>query len=191
LTADDIATALGLTANAVRAQIIAMERDGVVRRVGRRPGLTRPSYLFELTPEVEQLLSRAYVPLLAQLVRVFASGLPPDQVESLLRQAGSALADELLMGKRPSGTLGARVTAASEFINEQLGALTHVERNGGYKIQAVGCPLAALTEKHQVVCLAMEQFVARVAGAPVHECCERSVRPRCCFEIERRRSAPR
>lgn len=191
LTTDDIASALGLTANAVRAQIIAMERDGVVRRVGRRPGLTRPSHIFELTPEVEQLLSRAYIPLLTQLVRVFSAGLPPAQVESLLRQAGGALADELLMGKRPTGSLAARVSAASEFMNEHLGALTHVEKNRSYKIQGAGCPLAALTAKHQAVCLAMEQLVSRVAGARVHQCCERSGRPRCCFEIEQRRSARR
>ena len=54
-----------------------MERDGVARpRSGRRAGATRPSHLFELTPEVEQLLSRAYIPVLTHLVEVFAGGLP-------------------------------------------------------------------------------------------------------------------
>ena len=76
LTVDDIASKLELSASGVRAQITAMERDGVVRRVGRRPGTTRPSRIFELTPEVEQLLSRAYIPLLTQLVDVFTNGLP-------------------------------------------------------------------------------------------------------------------
>jgi predicted ArsR family transcriptional regulator len=59
LTADDIASKLRLTRNAIRAQITGMERDGVVRRAGQRPGTTRLSHVFELTPEVEQLLSRA------------------------------------------------------------------------------------------------------------------------------------
>jgi predicted ArsR family transcriptional regulator len=68
LTAEDIATKLGLTRSAVRIQITAMERDGVVRKVGKRPGTTRPSHLFELTPEVEQFLSKAYVPVLTHLV---------------------------------------------------------------------------------------------------------------------------
>ena len=62
LTVDEIAGQVALTPNAVRAQLMAMERDGVVRRTGRRPGTTRPSHVFELTPEVEQLLSQAYVP---------------------------------------------------------------------------------------------------------------------------------
>src|SRR3990170_5594005 len=91
-TVDDIAAKLGLTPNAVRAQITGMERDGVVQRVGQRPGTTRPSQVFELTPEIEQLLSQAYIPLLTQLVRVFADGLPPDQVDALMREAGRGLA---------------------------------------------------------------------------------------------------
>ena len=98
LTVDDIASKLELSASGVRAQITAMERDGVVRRVGRRPGTTRPSRIFELTPEVEQLLSRAYIPLLTQLVDVFANGLPARQVDALLREAGRKLAGELSSG---------------------------------------------------------------------------------------------
>ena len=95
LTADDLASRLEISPSGVRAQIAAMERDGVVRQVGRRPGTTRPSRVFELTAEVEQLLSRAYIPLLTQLVDVFADGLPGDQLDGLLREAGRRLAAEL------------------------------------------------------------------------------------------------
>ena len=185
LTADDIAAELGVTPSAIRAQITSMERDGVVRRAGQRPGTTRPSHVFELTQEVEQLLSTAYVPLLTQLVDVFAAGLPATQLERMLRQAGKRLADELSRGK-PAGTLAARVAIASEIMNEQLGATTRVETNGNYIIRGFGCPLAALTGKHPGVCMAMESLVAEVVGAPVHECCDRSDRPHCCFEIRRR-----
>lgn len=191
LTVDDIASTLELSASGVRAQITAMERDGVVRRVGRRPGTTRPSRIFELTPEVEQLLSRAYLPLLTQLVDVFANSLPARQVNALLRETGRKLAGELSSG-RPAGSLRSRVTAASEMLNVQLGAVTRVESNGAYVIRGDGCPLSALTGKHPTVCRAMESLVEEVVGAPVHECCERAQRPRCCFEIKStRRSASR
>jgi predicted ArsR family transcriptional regulator len=181
-TVDDLATKLELSASGVRAQITAMERDGVVRRVGRRPGTTRPSLIFELTPEVEQLLSRAYIPLLSQLVDVFANKLPARQVDTLLREAGKNLAGLLSPG-RPTGPLRARVIATSELLNDQLGAVTHVEENGRYIIRGQGCPLSALTGKHPAVCRVMESLVKEVAGASVHECCERAQRPRCCFEI--------
>jgi predicted ArsR family transcriptional regulator len=184
LTAEDVATKLGLTRSAIRAQITAMERDGVVRRAGQRPGATRPSHVFELTPEVEQLLSSAYIPLLSQLIAVFSEGLPTPQLEELLRKAGQRLADDLCGGRRPAGDLGSRVAILSEMLNEQLGAMTHVERNGKYIIRGAGCPLAAVTGKHRGVCLAMESLVSEVVGAPAHECCDRTERPRCCFEIK-------
>jgi predicted ArsR family transcriptional regulator len=181
-TVDEIARQLGLTANAVRAQLTSMERDGLVLRSGRRPGTTRPAHIFELTPEVEQLLSRAYIPLLSQLVQTFAGSLPADQVEALLRKTGRALAAELLAGRPPSGSLRSRVSLASRLLNEQLGALTHVEKNGRFVIRDVGCPLSAITGKH-AVCLAMESLVSEVVGERVHECCVREGRPRCCFQI--------
>lgn len=183
LTADDIATTLGLTRSAIRVQISAMERDGVVRKVGKRAGTTRPSHVYELTPAVEQLLSKAYIPVLTHLVEVFAEALPAEQVEALLRRTGRGLAHELSRGKRPGGGLRSRAAAASTMLNEHLGALTHVEGNGGIVIRGAGCPLAALTGKHRGVCLAMESLVTEIVGVPVRQCCDRDERPRCCFEI--------
>jgi len=184
LTADDVARMLGLTRSAVRLQIAAMERDGVVRKTGKRPGATRPSHVFELTPEVEQLLSTAYIPLLTGLVDVFADALPADQIVALLRRTGSGLAQQLTRGKRLSGSLRSRAAAASELMNAHLGAMTRVESNGGIVIRGAGCPLAALTGKHDGVCLAMESLVSEIVGVPVHQCCDRRDRPQCCFEIK-------
>jgi DeoR family transcriptional regulator, suf operon transcriptional repressor len=184
LTVDDIASKLDLTPNAVRAQLTALERDGVVQRAGRRPGTTRPSNVFELTPEVEQLLSQAYLPFLTHMVRVFANAFPAAQVDRLMRDVGKSLASDLTVQARPAATLRARVSAASDLLNKQLGAVTHVESNGKYVIRGVGCPLAALTGKHPAVCLAIESLLTEVIGAPVHECCDRTARPKCCFEIK-------
>jgi len=184
LTVDEMASKLELRASGVRALVTAMERDGVVRRGGRRAGTTRPSQIFELTPEVEQLLSRAYIPLLTRLVDLFAEMLPVRQVDRLLRRVGEKLARDL-SPVPPSGSLRARVAAASGVLNEQLGAVTHVVENGKYVIRGAACPLSALTGKHPAVCRAMERLVAELTGASVHECCERDERPRCCFEITR------
>ena len=186
LTADDVATSLGLTRSAVRAHITAMERDGVVRKAGKRPGTTRPSHVYELSAQVEQLLSKAYIPLLTHLVGVFAEALPSEQVETLLRRTGTRLAHELSRGKRLAGGVKSRAAAASAMLNEHLGALTHVEANGKIVIRGASCPLAALTGKHRGVCLAMESLVTEIVGVPVLECCDREQRPRCCFEIHAR-----
>jgi DeoR family transcriptional regulator, suf operon transcriptional repressor len=183
-TSEEIAKRLGLTPSAVRVQITTMERDGVVRRIGKRPGTTRPSHLFELTREAEQLLSKAYIPMLVELVRAFAAELPAKQLNALFRRAGRALADELSRGKQPTGNLRSRVAAASEMMNNHLGATTRVETNGKIVIRGFGCPLAAVTGNHRGVCLAMESLVTEIVGTRVRECCDRGERPRCCFEID-------
>ena len=184
LTVDELALELRVTPSAVRAQVGAMERDGVVRRAGLRPGTTRPWQVFELSPEVEQLLSSAYIPLLTQLIDVFSDELPADQLEAMLRQTGRKLAHQLSKGTQPGGNLRSRIVTVSELMNVQLGATTYVKKNGEFVIRGLGCPLAALTGKHPGVCLAMESFVAAMVRAPVRECCERAERPLCCFRIQ-------
>jgi predicted ArsR family transcriptional regulator len=184
LAVDDIAGHVELTRNAVRSHITAMERDGVIQRVGRRPGTTRPFQTYELTREVDQLLSRAYIPFLGQLIESLAGALSPDQVDLLAREVGRGLAHQMLRGRRLTGTLESNVRAASALLNEELGAITHVESNGHYVIRGAGCPLSAVTGKHPDVCRSMETLVSEIVGTPVRECCDRANRPKCCFEIE-------
>jgi DeoR family transcriptional regulator, suf operon transcriptional repressor len=183
LTVDELTSALGLTDNAVRVQLASMERDGLVRRTLMRRGPTRPSNVFELTPELEQLLSRAYMPLLTQLIRTCAEREPPEEFDALMREAGRGLARDVAP-QRPDGPLAARVAAASRFLNTELGALTEVERSDDHLvIRGHGCPLAALTGKHPGVCHAIESLLAEMLGARVAECCDRKERPRCCFHV--------
>ncbi|PYR62462.1 MAG: hypothetical protein DMF88_27180, partial [Acidobacteria bacterium] len=136
LTAEEMASQLDLTPTAIRAQLAGMERDGLVRRVGQKRGVTRPSQVFELTAEVEQLLSGLYVPMLSHLVRVFSTDLRSDQLKKVMRQAGKSLARDFQGARRPTTSLEARVTAANELMITQLGAVTHVVRkNGGFLIR--------------------------------------------------------
>ena len=183
-TVDALAAALRLTPNAVRAQLTVMERDGLVKRAGLLAGATRPSHRYELTPALEELLSGAYVPLLVHLVRTLSGALRPAQLDPLLRQTGRSLAVEVTGGARLPGDLPARVRKASEFLNDELGAVTKVvRRNGGFVLQGQGCPLAAITGKEPAVCTIVESLLQELVGAPVRECCDRAGRPACCFEI--------
>jgi predicted ArsR family transcriptional regulator len=186
LTTEEMASRLGMTASAVRAQLAGMERDGLVRRAGQKRGATRPSHVFELTAEVEQLLSGMYVPLLNHFIRVCTDRLPTDQVGRIMRQTGRSLADDFSAPKR-TATLEARVRSASELMVAELGAVTHVERkNGGFVIRGVSCPIAAISGKLPSACLIVEAFLREIVGAAVRECCDRNGRPRCCFEIKPR-----
>ena len=183
LTADEIASALGLTAAAVRAHITAMQRDGIVRRAGQRAGATRPSQVFELTPELEQLLSGAYLPLLIELVRQSAARLMNRQFKELMRSTGRGLA-ATLPRTGSDESFAARVAAVSALLNDQFGSTMRVERtNGRFTLKGYGCPLAALTGNHPAVCLAIESLIGEMLDADVEECCDRAQRPHCCFHV--------
>jgi predicted ArsR family transcriptional regulator len=183
-TADELAASLGQTRHAIRAQLRGMERDGLVESAGFRPGTTRPFVVYRLTAEVEQLLSHAYIPFLSRLIQVFASRQVAQEFESVMRETGRGLARDFDCREDGGRSLKLRVAAASRLLNQELGALTHVEQDGdGLTIKGAGCPLSALTDKNPGACLAIESFLAECLGVQVSECCDRHERPRCCFRI--------
>src|SRR4051812_49476701 len=65
-TVDDLAERLGVTDNAVRFHLDALERDGVARKEGlrRTGGGGPPAALYSLPPPREEGFSRAHAPVL-------------------------------------------------------------------------------------------------------------------------------
>jgi predicted ArsR family transcriptional regulator len=179
-TVEELAASLDLTDNAVRAQLAAMERDGLVRTRGARKGPRKPALEYELNPDAETALSRAYVPLVQALVDVLAGWLSREDLEEILQEAGRRAAQSL---PRLTGDAGQRVRAASRVLDD-LGGLTEVEAAGeGWTIHSAGCPLAELVGKRPGTCRALEALVAELTRLPVREVCDRGERPRCRFEI--------
>ena len=182
-TVEELARALGLTDNGVRAHLAVLERDGIARQRGsvrRGSGGGKPAYVYELTSEAEELFPKAYEPVLGRLLDILAERLGPEESEALLRSVARRLAD----GKTaPADGTRARLEVAAGVLNE-LGGLAEVEeRDGTFVIRGYSCPLAAVTPEHPEVCRMAEALVAEVAGVPVREHCDRGERPRCCFEV--------
>src|SRR5918993_5264511 len=69
-TVNEIGAALGLTHNGVRNHLRSLEYDGLVRQGGRRQSGTRPAAVYELVPRADAAFSRAYIPFVAQLLKV-------------------------------------------------------------------------------------------------------------------------
>ena len=180
MTVDDVASRLGLSGNAIRVQFAILERDGLIRRTGTRRGTSKPARVYSLSPDAELMFSRAYVPVLTELLHVLAGRLRPEEFDALMRDVGRRL-----MGDRPRPTGDARQRAqgASALLNE-LGGLARVEeQNGSLMIRSDGCPLAAATQRHPEACNAVESLLKEFAGLRVTKCCDREERLRCCFEV--------
>jgi predicted ArsR family transcriptional regulator len=181
MTVDELAARLGLSGNAVRPQLAVLERDGLVERAGMRRGASRPAQVYALSREADLLFSRAYVPVLTELLHVLASRLERAEFDAVMREVG----ERLMAGRpRPTGDVRQRAEAASELLNS-LGGLARVEQqNGSLLIRSDGCPLAAATQRHPEACNAMESLLSEFTGLRVTKCCDREERLRCCFELD-------
>jgi predicted ArsR family transcriptional regulator len=182
-TVTELAEALGLTDNAVRAHLLSLERDGLVRQSGVQRGSRKPHFAYELTPEAERLFPKAYDALLNQLITTLKGRLPPSAIEDVLREVGRSIAARHASGDS-SADLEARVQNALQVL-KAIGGTPSVEREGGkLVIRSGGCPLAAAVVEHPEVCELAEALVAELVGLPVRESCQRGESPKCCFEVE-------
>src|SRR5918999_6146940 len=182
-TVEELAQALGLTDNGVRAHLAVLERDGIVRQRGsvrRSSSGGKPAFVYELTQEGEDLFPKAYEPTLRRLLDVLFNQLGPEESEALLRSVGHRLAEE--HSTRADGT-HARLESAVGVLNELGGLAELEERDGALVIRGYSCPLAGVSPEHPEVCRMAETLITELAGVPVYERCDRGERPRCCFEV--------
>jgi predicted ArsR family transcriptional regulator len=183
-TVDELAGELGLTDNAVRAQLGPLERDGVVRVAGtRKPaGAGKPAAVYQLPLETDALFSRAYAPMFTSLVTALADRLDGDELEAVLVDAGRRLAAAHPVA---AGDARQRLDAATEVLRE-LGAEVDVIDLGGHvTLRGSACPLGVAVEKRHEVCTAMQAFLEAMLDQPLRRCCSYEERPRCCFETAR------
>lgn len=185
-TVDELAQALRLTDNAVRAHLATLERDGLVRQQGvrRGGGSGKPAYAYELTPEADQLFPKPYATVLGELLGALESQLAPERSAALLRDVGRRLAADVPPPAASESAPRARLDAAVAALN-QLGGLAETEdRDGALSVRGYSCPLAAVVPAHPEVCRLAEAFVSDVSGLPVRECCDHDQSPpHCRFEL--------
>ena len=180
-TVDELAGELGVTDNAIRPHLAALERDGVVRQRGVRATGGKPAYAYEVAPEAERLFTKAYIPVLTQLVNVLSERLSPEELAALLREVGRRLA----VAKSPAGgDLRSRAEAAATVLTELGGVVDVEDQEGELGLRGYSCPLADAVRAHPATCQAAESLIEELVGVPVRECCERGDRPRCRFALK-------
>ena len=181
-TVNELAADLDLTDNAVRAHLTTLERDGLVRPAGTRPGFRKPNLTYELTPAAAELFPKPYGAVLQQLLAVLGTRMPADEVEAALRDVGRRIAAQFA-GEVRATQPRERVTQAVGVLGE-LGGLADIEESAcGLVIRGFDCPLAAAVSGHPAGCRLAETLLSELTGAPVTEQCQRGTPPRCVFEV--------
>lgn len=179
-TVSELAAELELTDNAVRAHLLSLERDGLVRQRGVQRGTRKPHFSYELTGEAESLFPKAYDALLNQLIGVLKSRLTPAALEEVLREVGRSLAANA--NRRKDG-LEKRIGDALSALEAIGGAARLEKEDDKLVIRSGSCPLATAVAEHPEVCQLTEALLSEIIGENVRERCDRNGSPRCAFEI--------
>lgn len=180
-TVNELAHELGLTDNAVRSHLAALERDGLVEQhAGIPQGVGKPANTYQLLPSADALLPKAYAPVLGVLLSTLAERMSAGEMEELLREVGRRAA----AGRNePGQDIRMRIDAAYGVLGELGGVADLEESEDAVFIRGFSCPLAAVVPDHPRVCKLAESLLTELVGVPVREQCDKGDRPRCCFEI--------
>jgi predicted ArsR family transcriptional regulator len=181
-TVNELAAALDLTDNAVRAHLLSLERDGLIQQAGTQAGVRKPHATYALTAEAEQIFPKAYGALLDLLLSVLSRKLSPKELRAAMREVGRRVADNHLLeveGKPRER----RIETALRILKDLGGSATFHESEGKHFIRGNGCPLAAATADHPEACLIAESLLTQILGVPVKEHCIHGKVPSCRFQV--------
>lgn len=151
-SAFDLATEFSLSPNAIRQQLVILERDGLVAGKSVRRGKTKPTVEYTLTAEAQKYFPQHYDRMLNAVLR------------EVREQGGDAAVKAIFDGmqRRTSGRLTARLVD-KPTIEDRVIELTAVLRESGveaqyektadgFTIREHNCPYAKTVGEHPEVC---------------------------------------
>ncbi|HTK37238.1 MAG TPA: hypothetical protein VL325_01985 [Pyrinomonadaceae bacterium] len=178
---NDLASDLGLTDNAIRANLMTLERDHLVESAGTVKTVRRPYVVYRLTDEARHLFPKSYDSLFNRLLDAVKNRFSPASITGLMHEigknigSGAAASADADLDEKIAKTLSAL---------EELGGAAVVERDEGkIWIKSQSCPFADAVAEHPEVCRMAEAMVEEIVGLPVEEFCDRKHQAKCCFAI--------
>ncbi len=160
-TLDEMAARLGISRNAVRQHVTAMERDGLVRPVAFRRTGRRPSKAYGLTIEGGEGFPRQYDRLALTMLESLRATLGDEAVESVLTAMVEDLAEPWLV-ELEALEPEARRRRVVQIMNE-LGYHANVDA-AAEGVAAVNCVFHNVAAKTRAVCRFDEKLLSRLLG---------------------------
>jgi predicted ArsR family transcriptional regulator len=177
-TVNDLAAALDITDNAVRAHLLSLERDQLVRSGGTVAGARKPHTLYELTENARDHFPRPYGSILKRFLAVLKLRLSSRAIATDLRETGRQMAADVAIEPGLD-----RLDSAVATLQELGGSARVVVEGGHTSIQSESCPFGEIVAEHPEVCRLAESMVEEIVGQPVRETCARDGPPKCRFMI--------
>lgn len=183
-SAADLATAFGLSPNAIRQQLLVLERDGLVTGKSVRRSRTKPTVEYALTAEAERYFPQRYDKMLNAVLREIREAGGDDAVKAVFDRIGSRAAQRL--DAPVDGSAEAKIGALVARLRERgVSAEMRATERGTIEVHEHNCPYASVVAENPEACSAIHTMIAAaVPGAHVdHTDSLATGADRCTFEI--------
>jgi predicted ArsR family transcriptional regulator len=151
-SAVDLAGEFGLSTNAVRQQLVTLERDGYVAERSVRRGPTKPTLEYSLTESAETLFPQRYDKMLGAVLREVKDAFGPDAVDALFTKLG-ARASEKYRAKIAAPDPKGRAIQLADLLRENGVEADVVETaSGSVELREHNCPYSKTIVDHPEVC---------------------------------------
>lgn len=179
LTTKELGEALQLTPNALRRHLKELENDGLVESQREVRGVGQPVFLYSLTEAGHALFPQQYEGALIEALELIKTQLGSEGVIEVFRKRWQQVTEEAkpMLDSLP---VAQRATKLAELLS-QLGYVAETGSDGAVVLREHHCSIKAIVARFPEVCLAEEQFIARVLNADVvrtqhmakgNTCCE-------------------
>jgi predicted ArsR family transcriptional regulator len=191
-TTDDLSSALAITGEAARQQLLKLAAQGLVASTPEVRGVGRPVQVWALTEQGHARFPDAHAELTAQLLRTIRSELGQDALDKLIAaraaEARTAYAAEL----EGAADLAERVARLAQARTRE-GYMAESRADGdGYLLVENHCPICVAATACQGFCRAERDVFEQVLGDVTVERTEHIVsgERRCAYRIALRCVAP-
>ena len=162
-SAAELAAQFGLSPNAVRQQLVVLERDGLVVEQAVRRGPTKPTLDFSLTPEAEKLFPQHYDKMLAAVLREVRAQHGTGGVASLFASIAERAAEKA-KGRITADDTEGRVAQLTEVLRHQGVVADYSLIDGGFALHEHTCPYSSVAKDNPEVCAVIHHVIDETIG---------------------------
>ncbi|HVS45734.1 MAG TPA: helix-turn-helix domain-containing protein [Verrucomicrobiae bacterium] len=162
-SAADLAAAFGLSPNAIRQQVVVLERDGLVVEQAVRRGPTKPTLEFSLTPEAEKLFPQHYDKMLTAVLQEVRAQYGAPGVESVFRGIADRAASKAKDRVTADDAEG-RLAQLTEVLRHQGVMAEYSLIDGGFALHEHTCPYSGVAKDNPEVCSVIHHVIDETIG---------------------------
>jgi len=189
MSAHEIAKELGISDIAVRRHLNTLERDQIARVDIVRQAMGRPTYMYSLTEQAEDLFPKKYADITLEILNDVAELQGPEMIDALFERREERLEQKYKERMKEAKELETLVHELAK-IQEERGYMAEWRKDDSqpqpkYWITEHNCPIHSIAQNFNQACSSELSLFRKVLGAEVEQLeCKAKGGQRCVYEVK-------